>query len=268
MSIEVDSARAAGGSAAHSSIIALAGDELRARLTDFGISSSVAATLGLPGGAFSELQSCDLRIDTDYSPDSMTAEQAKVQRNAQAECAAAAMDQLPAAADTFDLVIANLTPSFCSHENFFQEVFRILQPQGVFLFSIFGPRSFWQLFEAVQAISGLDFIAAFPDMHDVGDLLVTAGYQNPIIDTESSDVDFADFEWLINELCVLKLDCKLFDHAERLRSKPVQSALHQAYPRAASGCVKTRLTIEVVYGMCWKPALQTELADVLVPFTS
>ncbi len=267
MSIEGGSALAAGRSAEPSSIITLADNELRARLTDFGISSSVAATLGLPGGEFSELQSCDFRIDTDYSLDLMTAEQAKVQRNAQAEHAAAAMDQLPAAADTFDLVIANLTPSFCSHENFFQEVFRILQPQGVFLFSIFGPRSFWQLFEAVQTISDLDFIAVFPDMHDVGDLLVTTGYQNPIIDTESSDVDFADFEQLIDELCVLKLDCKLFNHAERLRSKAVQSALHQAYPHDAASCAKTRLTIEAVYGMCWKPALKTEPTEVLVPFT-
>ena len=176
------------------------------------------------------------------------------------------IDRLPLAAESVDLAVSNIMPSFCSLERFFTECLRILKPEGVLMFSILGSRSFWQLKEAAEHVDELNFLAEFEELHNVGDLLVRTGYRNPIVDIETSEHVFTEFSQLINALICSGLDTELFDKAQRLKSEYVQSTLNDSYPRSEVASCETAVAVEVIYGICWKLPLSDSGMDVKVRF--
>jgi malonyl-CoA O-methyltransferase len=95
------------------------------------------------------------------------------------------MHALPFAPRRFDLVFSNLAVQWSSQEpRLFREVLRILEPGGLFLFSSFGPDTLHELRSAWAAVDPRPRVNQFVDMHDIGDALVTAGFQDPVMDME------------------------------------------------------------------------------------
>ncbi|PSQ94285.1 MAG: malonyl-[acyl-carrier protein] O-methyltransferase BioC, partial [Proteobacteria bacterium SW_6_67_9] len=84
-----------------------------------------------------------------------------------------------------DVVLSNLTLQWISDPRvFFTEVRRILRPEGVLMFSTFGPDTLAELRQAWAAVDHEVHINTFLDMHDIGDAALAAGLSEPVMDVD------------------------------------------------------------------------------------
>lgn len=87
---------------------------------------------------------------------------------------------LPLAAGSLDLVWSNLMLHWLDEPlAAFKEVHRVLAIGGLFTFAMLGPDTLKELKDA-----GAMSLRRFADMHDVGDMLVAAGFADPVMDME------------------------------------------------------------------------------------
>lgn len=89
---------------------------------------------------------------------------------------------LPLAAGSLDLVWSNLMlhwlPDLSSLQGAFAELHRVLAEGGLLHFALLGPDTLKELRAGGAPIRG------FADMHDIGDLLVGAGFADPVMEME------------------------------------------------------------------------------------
>jgi malonyl-CoA O-methyltransferase len=138
---------------------------------------------------------------------------------------------------------------------------RAMAVDGFLMFSCLGPdtlRELRQLYgEAGWGPPGHEFT----DMHDWGDMLVAAGFAEPVMDMERITLTFETPERLLGELRTL--GCNL--HPARfgaLRGRRWLGALHQ---RLAQSLANPRdggrlgLTFEIIYGHALKPVRRLDV---------
>ncbi|MGH8726011.1 MAG: methyltransferase domain-containing protein, partial [Burkholderiales bacterium] len=67
-----------------------------------------------------------------------------------------------------------------------REFARVLAPEGLLMFSTLGPDTLKEL----RAAAGAGRVHAFLDMHDLGDMLVAAGFAAPVMDMEMIEIEY------------------------------------------------------------------------------
>ena len=99
--------------------------------------------------------------------------------------AVADIEALPIAPDSIDLLFSNLTLQWCSDlPRVFSGIFNTLRPDGLFLFSTLGPDTLHELRSSWSEVDDRPHVIQFPDMHNVGDALVGAGFADVVMDIE------------------------------------------------------------------------------------
>jgi malonyl-CoA O-methyltransferase len=132
---------------------------------------------------------------------------------------------------------------------------RALAVDGFLMFSCLGPDTLREL-RQVYAHKGWPLPAhEFTDMHDWGDMLVHAGFAEPVMDMERITLSYASPERLLEELRELGRNL----HGQRfaaLRGRRWRAELLQALQALVKPDEQGRLclTFEVVYGHALKPA--------------
>lgn len=133
---------------------------------------------------------------------------------------------------------------------------RALAVDGYLMFSCLGPDTLRELHAVYAAMGWPPAGHAFTDMHDWGDMLVHAGFAEPVMDMERITLTFATPERLVQEL--RELGCNL--HPGRfgaLRGRRWRERLYQALSERladpGSGG-QLALTFEIIYGHAFKPA--------------
>ncbi|MBI4997197.1 MAG: methyltransferase domain-containing protein [Rhodocyclales bacterium] len=87
---------------------------------------------------------------------------------------------LPLAAGSLDLVWSNLVLHWLDDPlQAFKDLHRVLAVGGLLNFAMLGPDTLKELRAA-----GATSLRRFPDMHDIGDQLVAAGFADPVMDME------------------------------------------------------------------------------------
>lgn len=131
----------------------------------------------------------------------------------------------------------------------------LIQTNGFLLFSCLGPDTLREL-RTVYAQAGWHEPAhAFTDMHDWGDMLVEAGYAEPVMDMERIRLTFATPQRLLQELA--ELGCNL--HPQRfpaLRGRHWRRRLHEVLQDKLGEPDEggqLALTFEIIYGHAYKP---------------
>lgn len=111
-------------------------------------------------------------------------------------------EQLPIQNHSIDLVFSNCTLQWCTNlPQLLNEIMRVLSPNGLFIFSTFGPDTLKELRNCIQKIDQTRALHPFLDMHDIGDMLLHAGFVNPVVDVEM-------FALLYNQFQELRMDLK------------------------------------------------------------
>jgi len=149
--------------------------------------------------------------------------------------------QLPLADGSIDLLWSNMALHWVANPAAaLREFERVLAPKGLLMFSTLGPDTLKEL----RAAAGAARVHAFADMHDVGDMLVAAGFAAPVMDMEMIEVEYRQNKDLLTDLRASGQTSARADRARGLAGRGFEARLRaQLVPRA---------TFEVVYGHAWK----------------
>lgn len=161
-------------------------------------------------------------------------------------------ESLPLANAALDAVFSNLTLQWCDVEKVAKEVHRVLKPQGLFMFTTFGPDTLKELRAAFRKIDERPHVNDFVDMHDIGDMLVGAGFADPVMDQETITLTYADLKSMLREMKGIGAHNVLPGRATGLMPKSHWQRLMTAYETHRTGG-RLPSTWEVVYGHAWKP---------------
>ena len=153
---------------------------------------------------------------------------------------------LPLADSSFDLIFSSSTLQWCEPlELALEEVARVLHPEGLLMFSSYGPDTLQELRVAQQAAGIQHGVNEFRDMHPIGDLLLAQGYRDPVLDTERLDVSYASVEQLMRELRGIG-SSRIELGAKQTMSRRQWHTLRETYATDEDG--RIHATYEVIYG--------------------
>ncbi|MBE0546273.1 MAG: biotin synthase, partial [Rubrivivax sp.] len=140
---------------------------------------------------------------------------------------------------------------------------RALEVDGFLMFSTLGPGSLQGLRELYAAMAWPPPHAPFVDMHDLGDMLLEAGFAEPVMDQETITLTWPTGQALLAELRQLGGNVDLQRHAG-LRTPRWRDRLAQGLQAAAcageGAGQRPRLAFEVVYGHALRAAPRPRVA--------
>jgi malonyl-CoA O-methyltransferase len=162
------------------------------------------------------------------------------------------INALPLRGVAFDLVWSNLALQWVNDlPRAFAEFRRVLKVGGLLSFTTFGPDTLREIRKAFARADGFTHTNRFVDMHDLGDMLVHAGFADPVMDMEEITVTYADPESLLREL-------KSLGATNATRGRPHGLMGRQRWQKMLRALDAMRregrlpATFEVVYGHAWK----------------
>ncbi|MEY3513672.1 MAG: hypothetical protein RL420_695 [Pseudomonadota bacterium] len=138
----------------------------------------------------------------------------------------------------------------------------LLATDGFLMFSSLGPDTLRELQPIYQRMGWGDPSHAFTDMHDWGDMLVQAGFAEPVMDMERITLTYATPADLLKDLHLLGRNLHHQRH-QNLRGRGWLQNLENALLALAEPDQLGRLvlTVEVIYGHALKPLPKVRLAD-------
>lgn len=159
---------------------------------------------------------------------------------------------LPFAEGSFQLVWSNLALAWARDPlEAFKEFRRVLDVGGLIMFSTYGPDTLKELRQAFAVADDLPHTLRFIDMHDLGDMLVTAGFSEPVMDMEIITLTYADFETLAADLRFTGQANAASGRRRGLMGRGTFQAMRVAYESMRSQG-RLPVTVEVVYGHAWR----------------
>lgn len=159
---------------------------------------------------------------------------------------------LPLAGGSVDLVWSNLALQWAADPPaVLREFHRVLAPEGLLMFSSLGPDTLKEL----RAAAGQGRVHAFVDMHDLGDMLVAAGFSAPVMDMEMLTMAYGRGEDLLADLRASGQTSARRDRARGLAGRRLRERLRAELPREAS--------FEVLYGHGWKAGAAVQDAKTI-----
>jgi malonyl-CoA O-methyltransferase len=143
---------------------------------------------------------------------------------------------------------------------------KALEVDGFLMFSCLGPDTLRELRPVYAQMGWPAPSHDFTDMHDWGDMLVHAGFAEPVMDMEYITLTYSSAESLLHELRALGRNLHIA-RFPALRGKRWRNTLHAALESALRGPDgRLALTFEVVYGHAFKPSPKlTVLSETRVP---
>lgn len=173
--------------------------------------------------------------------------------------------QLPIASDSIDLVISNLMLQWCHDvHGIFAEFARVLKPEGALFFSTFGPDTLQELRNSWASVDNATHVNHFLDMHDLGDALLEAGLNNPVMDVDRLEWTYPDIKQFMKELKYIGAHNLTAQRPRSLMGKDKFNAMLAAYEQYRSKEGLLPVTYEVIYGH----ALGKKPVTISIPISS
>jgi malonyl-CoA O-methyltransferase len=162
------------------------------------------------------------------------------------------LERLPFANESVGLVWSNLALQWMNDlPRTFAEMYRVLEPGGLIMFSTFGPDTLKELRRAYEGTDGRTHVNRFIDMHDIGDMLVHAGYADPVMDMEPFTLTYDNVHELMRDLKSIGAHNVTRGRPGALSGKSLITNVGRNY-EAFRKNGKLPATFEVVYGHAWK----------------
>lgn len=177
------------------------------------------------------------------------------------------IEQLPLASQSVDLLWSNLAIQWCNDlDAAFSEMHRVLQPEGLLMFSTFGPDTLKELRQASASDPAHVHVSRFIDMHDIGDAIVRAGFSAPVLDVEHFTLTYNDVVAVMRDLKAIGAHNAADGRPRGLLGKGFLQQLTENYEQFRLAG-KLPATFEVVYGHAWKPEARPQLDNGVEPIT-
>lgn len=163
------------------------------------------------------------------------------------------VETLPLAAQGVDMVWSNLALQWCNDlPATFCELHRVLQPEGLLMFSTFGPDTLRELRIAFDGVDGYNHINRFIDMHDIGDMLMAAGFADPVMEMERLTLTYDDVRAVMQDLRGIGAHNATAGRAPGMTGRQKWMRIVQNYETLRQNG-RLPATFEVIYGHAWKP---------------
>jgi len=182
-------------------------------------------------------------------------------------------EQLSIKNESVDLVFSTSTFQWCEDLNLvFAECLRILKPDGVLVFSTFGPDTLKELRQSWARVDQQDHVHRFIDMHHIGDLLLAHHYVDPVVDMEVITIEYQHAKQLLRDLKDTGSRGKFGIEKDRFSSglmgKKKFQQFEAAYERYRQKNDLLPASYEVIYGYARKLSLakdKTPASEVRIP---
>lgn len=159
--------------------------------------------------------------------------------------------RLPLVDRSIDLVFSSLMLQWCDDlPAALTEIHRVLRPGGLLLFSSFGPATLQELRAAWAAVDDTPRVNRFLDMHDVGNALMQAGLEQPVLDTDTHELQYDTPLELMRDLQRIGANNVASGRRRGLtgrRALDTMTAGYETFRRDGT----LPATYEVVYGVAW-----------------
>lgn len=163
-------------------------------------------------------------------------------------------ERLPLRAGSVGMLWSNLAFQWANDlPRVFTECLRVLEPGGLLTFTTFGPDTLKELRQAFAGRAGSVHVNRFVDMHDIGDMLVHAGFADPVMDMEQIELTYPDVKSLMRELKAIGAHNVASGRSRGLTGRGALDELRRRYELLRRDD-RLPATFEVVYGHAWKPA--------------
>ncbi len=164
--------------------------------------------------------------------------------------------RLPLVDHSIDLVFSSLMLQWCDDLGAaLAEIHRVLRPGGLLLFSSFGPATLQELRAAWAVVDDAPHVNRFLDMHDVGNALMHAGLEQPVLDTDTHELQYDTPLDLMRDLQRIGANNVAAGRRRGLTGRRALRAVADAYEKfRRDGALPA--TYEVVYGVAWAAADQ------------
>lgn len=171
-------------------------------------------------------------------------------------------DYLKQVADKkFQCVIVNLQFDWLGFTAQAQEIYRILLPGGVFLFSSFGADTLSNMKRAWSRVDSFPHVHEFQDMHHHGDSLLNCRFEKPIVDTDWLRIAYPGARALMSDLRGAGLTNVNPKRRKSLSGKGgLKKFIAEFDALKVDGMVLE--TFEVIYGVGKKPTQEAQQAEV------
>ncbi len=161
------------------------------------------------------------------------------------------IEALPISDGQIDLVFTSLALQWSTqlHQSV-SEIRRIMSSGGLFLFATLGPDTLYELREAFHKVSLSPHVNDFLDMHEVGDVLSSNGFSDPVLSTERIVVEYDDVKKLMRDLKGIGASNSARERPRALTGKRRLNSMIQAYDKLRVDN-KIPATYEVIIGHAW-----------------
>jgi malonyl-CoA O-methyltransferase len=184
-------------------------------------------------------------------------QQATAQNTDPLICASA--QQLPFADNSVDLIFSNLMFQWCDPLiTALQESYRVLREDGLIMFTTFGPDTLQELRYCWALVDQHPHVNEFTDMHHVGDWLMQAHFNDPVMDMEHITLTYKDVIGLMRDLQNIGATNADPKRRKTLTGKNKLQKVAEHYQQFMLGDQRLPATYEVVYGHAWKLARPKE----------
>lgn len=168
----------------------------------------------------------------------------------------------PPADGSMDMLWANMHLHLAADpQDLIERWHRALAVDGYLMFSCLGPDTVRQLHGLYAELGWAPAGHEFTDMHDWGDMLVHAGFSEPVMDMEHLTLTFASPQRLLQELRELGRNlhpARFAGLRGRGWGKRLEQLIEQRW-RDRLGDGQLALSFEIVYGHAYKPQPRARL---------
>jgi malonyl-CoA O-methyltransferase len=161
------------------------------------------------------------------------------------------MERLPLAPNSMNLVWSSLALQWaCNLDATLKGFHQVLAPGGLLMFATFGPDTLKELRAAFAAVDDRPHVNRFIDLHDIGDMLIHAGFSSPVMEMEILTLTYVDLKSLMRDLKGIGAHNAATTRKRGLLGKSAWARLEQAYEgHRCEG--RLPATFEVIYGHAW-----------------
>ncbi len=164
------------------------------------------------------------------------------------------MHAVPLAERSVDLLCSNLAFSWSRDlPALFAEIRRLVRPGAMVIFSCFGPDTLSELKQAWRSVDDMSHSYDYPDMHDVGDELIAAGFREPVMEAERLSLEYRDLRSLMADIKGSGGQNAALDRRRSLTGKARFEAMLSAYEKRADTDVYPA-SYEIIFGTAFAPA--------------
>ena len=164
-------------------------------------------------------------------------------------------ETIPLRDNSVDLVFSSLMLQWCDYRKVFAEFKRILKPDGLLMFSTFGPDTLKELRNSWAQVDDYAHINDFTDMHDLGDELIHAGLAEPVMDMDMLTLTYNKAISVMHDLKAIGANTTLNNQQRGIEKGLVTPAKLKRVLEHYEACrLNDRIpaSYEVIYGHAWK----------------